>query len=83
MKKYIVRLSEDERKELEDMINKGKAASYKRKNAQILLKADISEKGPGWKDIKISEAFDVTVQTIENLRKRLVSKHLIRKPKKH
>ena len=71
-KKYIVRLSSEERRELEDLVNTGKAAAYKRKNAQILLKSDISEEGPGWIDSKISEAFEMTVQTVENVRKRLV-----------
>ncbi len=40
--------------------------------ARILLKADQSEKGPAWSDNKISEALDVTVQTIERIRKQLV-----------
>lgn len=71
VKKYIVRLSSDEKTILRDLVNKGEAAAYKRKNAEILLKADISE-GKGWTDKKISEAFDVTTKKIENLRKRLV-----------
>lgn len=40
--------------------------------ARILLKADQSDKGPGWSDEKICEALDVTVQTIERVRKQLV-----------
>lgn len=36
-KKYIVRLTTDERSELEQLVNKGKIAAYKRLNAQILL----------------------------------------------
>lgn len=40
--------------------------------ARILLKADQSAKGPGWSDEKICEALDVTVQTIERVRKQLV-----------
>jgi transposase len=40
--------------------------------ARILLKADQSDNGPGWSDEKISEALDVTVQTIERVRKQLV-----------
>lgn len=44
-KKYIVELSKEERKELKDLINKGKYAAYKRKHAEILLKADISSEG--------------------------------------
>ena len=75
-KKYIVRLSSDERSKLEGLVSKGKAAAYKRLHAQILLKADISKEGPSWIDKKISEAFDVTVQTVENVRKRLVEEGL-------
>ena len=71
-KKYIVRLSIEERKKLEELVNKGKAAGYKRLHAQILLKADIGEEGPGWIDTKISKAFDIIVKTVENVRKRLV-----------
>ncbi len=59
-KKYIVRLTTDERSELENLVNKGKIAASKRINAEILLKADISQKGPGWTDSKISDAFDVS-----------------------
>ncbi len=73
-KKYIVRLTSDERSELEDIVNKGKKSAYKRLHAQILLKADIS--GPGWTDEKISEAFDVTTRTIERTRQRLVENGL-------
>ena len=40
--------------------------------ARILLKADQSDDGPGWSDERISEAFDVTVQTIERVRKQLL-----------
>lgn len=71
-KKYIVRLTHDERSELETLIKKGKTASYKRLHAQILLKADISKEGPGWTDQKISEAFDVSTKTIERVRQRVV-----------
>ena len=38
-KKYIVRLSQEERKELTELVNKGKAAAYKRTHAQILPKS--------------------------------------------
>lgn len=76
-KKYIVRLSPEERAELSSLVNKGKAAAYKRLHAQILLKSDISEAGPGWSDQKIAEALDVSIPTIERLRKRLVEEGLI------
>ena len=72
VKKYIVRLTADERKELTQMVCKGKIAAYKRLHAQILLKADISDKAPGWTDQQIAGAFDITVRSIERIRKRLV-----------
>jgi transposase len=75
-KKNIVRLTTDERSALEEMVKKGKIAAYKRINAEMERKADISEKGPGLRDRKISEAFNVTIKTIERLRQRLVEKGL-------
>ena len=70
-KKYIVRLTKTERKTLEEVIKKLKGTSQKVRRAYILLKADV--KGPAWPDARIAEAFDCRVQTIENLRKRLVT----------
>ncbi len=70
-KKYIVRLSKKEREELEDVIKRLKGSSQKVRRAQILLKADID--GPGWTDARIAEALSCRVQTVENLRKRLVT----------
>ncbi len=76
IKKYIVRLTGSERKELTQMVNRGKVAAYKRVHAQVLLKADISDKGSRWTDQKIADAFDITVRSIERIRKRLVEKGL-------
>ena len=70
-KKYVVRLSDEERGICQGMIKKLKGSSQKARRAQILLKADAD--GPAWPDAKIAEAFDCRVQTIENLRKRLVT----------
>lgn len=70
-KKYIVRLSRKEREELEDVIRRLKGSSQKARRARILLKADV--RGPNWTDAKIAEAFSCRVQTVENLRKRLVT----------
>lgn len=71
-KKYIVRLSEEERKELTELMNKGRVAARKRRHAEILLKADEGEHGPAWKDEKIAEAFEIGVRTVERVRQRLV-----------
>lgn len=71
-KRYVVKLSEAEREQLHALVNKGKAAAYRRRHAQILLKADESEGGPAWSDKELAEAFDVHRTTVERLRKRLV-----------
>ena len=70
-KKYIVRLSDEERGVCQEIVKRLKGSSEKVKRSQILLKADAD--GPGWADAKIAEAFSCRVQTIENLRKRLVT----------
>ena len=70
-KKYIVRLCEQERNTCTEVIKKLKGTSQKVRRAQILLKADVN--GPSWTDAKIGDAFGCRIQTIENLRKRLVT----------
>ena len=71
IKKYIVRLSDEERGCCTDVIKNLKGTSQKVRRAQILLKADAE--GPAWTDAKISDAFNCRIQTIENLRKRWVT----------
>ena len=69
-KKFVVRLSDEERVVCHEIIKNLKGSSQKFRRAQILLKADAD--GPEWSDVKIAEAFNCRVQTIENVRKRLV-----------
>ncbi len=71
-KKYIVRLTEEERSQLREVIKKLKGSSQKVRRAQILLKADIE--GSNWTDERIAEAFDCRTKTVENIRQRLVEK---------
>jgi transposase len=71
-KRYVVRLTDEERKQLKQLLAKKRLAAQKRKRAQMLLKADASRDGPGWPDTRVAEAFDVTVVTVENVRKRCV-----------
>jgi transposase len=72
MKKYIVRLSPEEIASLKKLLTSGRGTGRLFTRVRILLKADQSDEGPAWPDEKISEAFDVTVQTIEKIRKQLV-----------
>jgi hypothetical protein len=70
-KKYIVRLTDEERNVLRDVVKKLKGTSQKVRRAQILLKADAD--GPNWTDKKIAEAFSCRTKTVENIRQRLVT----------
>lgn len=70
-KKYIVRLTEAERKTLQEVVKKLKGSSQQVRRAQILLKADAD--GPAWTDQQIAEAYGCRRQTVENVRERLVT----------
>ena len=69
-KKYIVRLTESERKALRDVIKKLSGRSQKVRRAHILLKADAD--GPGWTDARIADAFTCRTRTVETIRQRFV-----------
>jgi Homeodomain-like domain len=72
VKKYVVRLSREERGQLEDMIGKGKRSAQLLRKARILLKADVSEAGEGWSDSRIAEALNTSVATVFRTRQQLV-----------
>ena len=69
-KKYIVRLTDSERKICTEVIGKLKGTSQKVRRAQILLKADAD--GPAWTDAQIADAFSCRTKTVENVRQRFV-----------
>ena len=71
-KKYVVRLSAEERQTLEALISKGKHPAALVLKARVLLKADVSEAGEGWSDSRIVKALDVSPATIYRTRQRLV-----------
>ena len=79
-KRFIVRLSVEERAQLEAIIAKGKTAARKLTRARILLKADCSSLGPAWSDQQISEALDLGVITIHRVRRSFVDGALVRRP---
>jgi transposase len=72
VKKYVVRLSKDERSALEDLISKGKHPAATILKARVLLKADVSDAGEGWSDSRIVKALDTSVATVARIRQRLV-----------
>jgi Homeodomain-like domain len=72
VKKYVVKLSAEERKRLEALIHAGKSSAQTLTRARILLKADVSEAGQGWSDSAISAALDTSVNNVARTRQLLV-----------
>lgn len=72
MDKHVVRLTEEERKKLSDLISKGRGPAAALRRARILLKADEGEGGPSWTDSAICEALEVSLSTVSRVRKTLV-----------
>jgi DNA-binding transcriptional LysR family regulator len=71
-----VTLAAEERQQLQAMIAAGKAAARALAHARILLKADEADGGPAWPDQRIAEALEVSVDTVERVRQRLVDQGL-------
>jgi hypothetical protein len=69
---YVVRLTDQERIELQGVVKKLKGTGQKVRRAQILLKADAD--GPNWTDERIAEAFSCRTRTVEKIRQRLVER---------
>ena len=67
---YIVRLTKQERVELQSVVKKLKGTGQKVRRAQILLKADAY--GPNWIDERIAEAYACRTRPVERLRQRFV-----------
>ena len=72
VKKYVVKLSAEERERLEAMVRSGKSSAQLLTRARVLLKADASEAGEGWSDSAISAALDTSVNNVARTRQLLV-----------
>src|SRR5580765_3608028 len=85
VKRYVVRLSADEREQLETLIRKGKSPAQRLLKARNLLKADFSEAGEGWSDSRIIRALETSASMVYRVRKQLVEEGfeavLSRKPR--
>ena len=71
-KRYVVRLTEDERARLHAVVKTKRVAAQKRARAQVLLKVDAGDDGPAWTDPAAAAAFDVHPNTVHGIRRRLV-----------
>ena len=69
-KKHIVRLTAKEKKELENLVKKGKTQAYRIKHANILLAVDAD--GQNWPDYQTAKAYKCHQNTVVNVRQRFV-----------
>ncbi len=70
VKKYIVRLTGEERERLKAMVTKGRTNAQKIRRAQVLLKVDAD--GANWTDEQTGEAFRMRANTVADIRQRFV-----------
>ena len=71
-KKYVLKLTAEERAELEQLVKKGKAAGWKRQRAQALLQCDQGPDGPGWTDAVVATAYGCSTRSLESWRQQAV-----------
>ena len=69
-KRYVVRLTEEQRRQLETLVRRGRAHSRRLLYARILLKADATEGGPAWTDERIADALETSADTVARERRR-------------
>jgi transposase len=70
MSKYSVKLHQDQRKMLEQIVKTGTSPARKIMHANILLKTDSGPQGPGWSSDQIREAFGIGSTVIKEVRRR-------------
>ncbi|MDX8411081.1 MAG: helix-turn-helix domain-containing protein [Mariprofundaceae bacterium] len=75
-KRYVVRLTPEERDRLEGLVNRGREAAYRRRHAQVLLLVDEGEHGPGLADRVAAEQVGYRRRTVEQIRERCVMEGL-------
>ena len=75
-KKYRVKLSQEQRKKLEDLTRRGTVSVRKYKRARVLLLADENSERAGKKDAEIAELVDTSLSTVNRVRRRFVEEGL-------
>lgn len=75
-KKYRVKLTEAERQELKELLNKGRIAARKQTHARILLQCDESGAIPVKTDQDIAASLNISTRSIERVRQSFVEEGL-------
>ncbi len=76
VKRYRVRLAEEEQQGLRSLVSKGRVAAYKQTHARILLLCDENQADGAMKDEEIARALKVGTATVERVRRRCVEEGL-------
>jgi transposase len=74
--KYVVRLTKEERDELQGLVRRGKVAAAKRSRAQVLLRADAGLEGSGSTDKQVAQVLEVSTRSVNRVRKAYVEEGL-------
>jgi hypothetical protein len=72
-KRYVVTLSADERRQLDDLVRSGKRSARGITRARVLLLTDQGPDGPGWEDRRVAEALGCGHRAVERVRERFVT----------
>ena len=75
-KRYVVRLSAEEREQLQGLVNRGREAASRRRHAQVLLLVDEGDHGEGLSDREVAERVGFWRRTVEQIRERCVCEGL-------
>ena len=71
--KHRVYLSELQRQELSKRITSGHGSARELTHIRIILKSDEGPGGPAWRDEEVARALEVSIATIERVRRRFVA----------
>jgi len=78
IKRYVVKLTSEEREYLEDLIHRGRHAADRRRRAQILLLVDEGKFGSAMSDTEAAQSVNVSRRNVEIVRERCVMEGLER-----
>jgi len=75
-KRYVVKLTSEERARLEGLIKRGREAAYRRRHAEVLLLVDEGQHGPKLIDREVADRTGFHRCTVEQIRERCVTEGL-------
>ena len=71
-KKYRVKLTTEEQRELKALVSRGRVAAYRQNHARILLLSDEAQQDGGMTDEEVARSLQIASATVERVRRRCV-----------